>query len=158
MQSTPNFHDHVPDVVPMQATGFLQHATAFDTAIDVLNPYPTACHGLVVGFLFCGEILATWLPCWHMYLDIGQRQGQKAQVLQERTCGWERIGCGISQALVVTFAWCRWTQEQNHQHGIDQEQVFHGMPLFLAALAVFLCIRIRGAWDGSSVTSWQKRG
>jgi len=62
-------------------------ATALDTAVDMLNPQPTAVQRLVGHFLFQRELLAARFLGRHEDLDLGQRKGQEAQILQQPTPG-----------------------------------------------------------------------
>ena len=50
------------------------------------------------------------------------------------------------------------TEEEDRQQGIDQQDIFDGVVLFLAALTVRLCSRVLGADDASFRPVMGKRG
>jgi hypothetical protein len=50
------------------------------------------------------------------------------------------------------------TQEKDHEEGIDQQDIFHRMVFFLAAITRFLFSRVLGADDASLGAVMGKRG
>src|SRR6266849_931104 len=58
MQSTAEVHHNIPDALLPQTDPVFDDATALDTAVDMLNPQPTAVQHLVGHLLFQRELLA----------------------------------------------------------------------------------------------------
>ena len=56
---------------------------ALDTAIDVLDPEPPLVERLVGQFLLQGQLPTAWLLRRHQDLDLGERERQEAQILQQ---------------------------------------------------------------------------
>src|SRR5262249_41759258 len=50
------------------------------------------------------------------------------------------------------------TEEEDEEQGIDEQDIFHGVVFFLAALTRFLCSRVLGADDASLRPVMGKRG
>jgi len=83
MQGTTEFHHDIADAVLPQPDPVFDDAAALDAAVDMLDPQPTVVQGLVGQVLFQGEFLATRFLGRHEDLHLGQRERQKAQILQE---------------------------------------------------------------------------
>src|SRR5262245_65485441 len=60
MQGTAEFHHQIADALLPQADPVFHDATALDTAVDMLDPQPTAVQLLVGRLLFQRELLAAW--------------------------------------------------------------------------------------------------
>ena len=82
MERTAQFHHEVTDALLPEAVPVFHDATALDTAIDVLNPSAAIVEGLVGTLLLQGELLAAGFLGWHEDLDLGECEGQEAQILQ----------------------------------------------------------------------------
>ena len=95
MQGTAEFHDQIPQASFEQAQGVFDDATALDTTIDMLNAHPATGHRVISRLLLGRQRVATGLLGRHEDLDLGQREGQKAQVLQELAPGRQGIGGGV---------------------------------------------------------------
>jgi hypothetical protein len=81
VQGTTEFHHQIADALLPQADPVFDDATAFDTTIAMLDPQPTLVQCLVRHVLLPREFLAAWLLGRPEDLHLGQREGQKAQVL-----------------------------------------------------------------------------
>src|SRR5439155_15200321 len=69
----------------------------------------------------------------------------KSGVLAQSGSGWVDNGLLIGQLLVMLFAWlCRAEIDHLVSVSIDQQQVFIGVGLFLAAVSGLLCLLIGG--------------
>src|SRR5262245_43961344 len=158
MQSTANFHHHIAYAVFPHPNSLLEHTAAFDTAIDMFDTHPALSDRPVVRFLCGRQRFSARFP--RRLKDRHARQGEalKAHVLQQLTAFRQRIRGCIGDALVMDTARMRLTQEHDAQRGIDEEQVFQHMPLFLAAITRFLCSRVCGARNGSLSAVMTKRG
>ena len=158
MEGTGDFHHQITNGATPEPEGILDHATAFDAAIDVFNPHPPPGQRLIVGFLFGREAATTRLLRRLEHLDTIECKGEKAQVLQQLAIGRQRIGRVIRDALIVHAPLKGRTQKQDAQAGIDQQQVLQGVALFLAAIVEALFSRVRGARDGALGAVVTKRG
>ena len=158
MQSTANFHHHIAYAVFPHPDGLLEHAAAFDTAIDMYDAHPTPSDRVVVGLLCGRQRFSSRLLCRLEDLHALQGAPLQAEVLEQLAPRWKRIRGRVGQTLVVDTAWSGRTQEHDAQRGLDEEQVFQPMPLFLAALTRFLFSRVCGARHGSLGAVMTKRG
>ena len=59
-----------------------EDATAFDTAIHMLDPHPTLRQFLIRRLLLVGQCSAPWFAGRRLHRDIREGKGQKAQILQ----------------------------------------------------------------------------
>ena len=83
MQGTAEFHHEIADALLPQPDPVFDDAAALDAPVHMLDPQPTVMQGLVGQLLFQGEFLAAGFLGGHEDLDLGQRERQKAQVLQQ---------------------------------------------------------------------------
>jgi hypothetical protein len=81
MQGTTNFHHQIADARLPQADPVFHDATAFDTAIDMLDPQPPLVQRLVGSVLLPRQLLAVGFLSRHEDFDLGQRKRQEAQIL-----------------------------------------------------------------------------
>jgi hypothetical protein len=75
--------------------------------------------GLVGTCLLQRQLLTTGFLGGHEDLDLGQREGQEAQILQEPTPGGQRIWGGLSHPLVMEAAAAGVAEEKDEEQGID---------------------------------------
>ncbi len=87
MQGTAEFHHEIADTGLPQADPVFDDTTALDAAVDMLDPQPTVVQGLVGQLLLPWQFLATWFLGRHEDRHLGQRERQKAQILQQPTPG-----------------------------------------------------------------------
>ena len=158
MQGTADFHHHVAYAVFPHPDRLFQHTTAFDTAIHMFDTHPASRELPVDRFLCGGQFFSTRLLRRLEDLHACQREPLKSEVLQQLTPRWQRIRRHIGQAFIVHTARGGFTQEHNAHRGIDQQEVFQHMALFLAAITRFLFNRVCGARDGSLGAVMTKRG
>jgi hypothetical protein len=158
MQCTADFHHHITHPVFPHPDGLFEHAAAFDTAINMFDAHPAPRDLPVVRFLYRRQLFPARLLCRLEDLHALQREPLKAQVLQQLTPSRQWIRGRIGQALVVDAPRMGLTQEHDAQRGVDQQQVFQHMPLFLAAITRLLFSRVCGARDGSLGAIMTKRG
>src|SRR2546426_1007545 len=102
---------------------------------------------LVGPLLLQRQLLAAWLLRWHKDLHLGQRERQKAQILQQPTPRRQGIGRRLGEALVVYTSSSSLTEKEDRQRRIDEQDIFHCVVLFLAAITRRLCSRVLGADD-----------
>src|SRR5215510_2551742 len=85
VQGTADGHHQITDACFPQADAVFHDAAAFDTAVDMLHPYPTSMQGPLGPLLLSCQLLAARFLGGHEDLDRGQREGQAAQLLQQPT-------------------------------------------------------------------------
>ena len=83
MQGTAECHHAIADALLPQPDPVFDDAAALDATVDMLDPYPPVVQGLVDPLLLQGEFLASWFLGGHEDRDLGRRERQKAQVLQQ---------------------------------------------------------------------------
>ncbi len=81
MQRTADFHYEIADALLPQTDPVFDDATTFHTAVDMLNPQPTAVQRLVGHVLLQRQFLAAGFLDGHEDLHLGQRERQEAQIL-----------------------------------------------------------------------------
>src|SRR5207247_7499770 len=113
---------------------------------------------LIGQLLFQGELLATRLLGRHEELDLGQRERQKAQVLQQPAPRRQGRGRRVGNGLIVSAAAIGVAEEKNDEQRIDQQDIFDRVVFFLAALTVRLFNRVLGADDAPFGAVRGKRG
>jgi CheY-like chemotaxis protein len=142
-----DFHDEIADALLPQPDPVFDDATTLHTAVDMLDPQPTAVPRLVGHLLFPCEILATRFLGGHEALDLGQRKRQKAQVLQQPTPGGQGIRRGGGNRFIMDTAAVGVTEKEDDEQGIHEQDIFNGVVLFLATITVRLFSRVLGADD-----------
>jgi len=85
MQGTAEFHYQVTDALLPQANPVFHDATALDATVDMLDAQPTLVQGLVSELLLQRQLLTLGFLGGHEDLDLWEREGQKAQILQQPT-------------------------------------------------------------------------
>jgi hypothetical protein len=158
MQRTADFHDQVSNTRLPQAVGVVDDATTLDTAVDVLDAHTTARDASIGSFLGAREGAASRLPGRHDDLDLIERKRQEAQILEQPTARRQGVRGGIRNAFIVGTTRIGLTQKENREDGIDQQDVFDRVTLFLAAITARLLSRILGALDAPFGPIMAKRG
>jgi hypothetical protein len=74
MQRTADCHDEITDARLPQAAGIVDHATAFDATVDVLNAHTTTREAPIRGFLRACDGPASRFPGWHDDLHLVKRE------------------------------------------------------------------------------------
>jgi hypothetical protein len=87
-----------------QAQPVFDDATALDTAVDRLDAATALGEDRVGPLLLPGALVATGLLRRHDNLPLGERQRQKAQVLQQLAARWPGRRRGLGNALVMRAA------------------------------------------------------
>jgi hypothetical protein len=158
MQRTADFHDQIPDARFPKTIGVVDDATALHAAVDVLDAHATACNPPVRGFLRARKFPAPRLLGRHDHLDVRQRKRQEPQILKQPAARGQGVGRGIRNPLIVGAAGVGLTEKENGQRGVDQQDVFHRVALFLAAIRARLLSRILGTSDAPFRPIMPKRG
>src|SRR5712691_978857 len=124
----------------------------------MLNAQPTLVQGLVRELLLPRQLLATRFLRWHEDLDLREREGQEAQILQQPTASRQRIRRRVGNALVMDAAAIGVTEKEDDKQGINQQDIFYRVVSFLAAITLFLFNRVLGADDAPFRAVMGKRG
>jgi len=119
MQCTTEFHHQIANALLPQTDAVLHNAAALHTAVHMLDPEPTLVQGLIDQLLFQGELLAAWFLGRHEDLDLGEREGQEAQILSQPAPGGQGIRRRVSNGLIMGAAARGVAQEE------DEEQSMH---------------------------------
>jgi hypothetical protein len=145
MQRTADFPDLISGTYLPPAARVLDHATALDAAVDVLDADATACDAPIHGFLCVREGLAPRLLDGPAELDVVERACQKAAVLAPPAARGQGGGRGLRHPLVVDTARRGGTQTEDRERRVDQEHRLHRMACFLTTITAPLCKRVLGA-------------
>jgi hypothetical protein len=104
MQRTADFHDHIADTNLPKTAGVVDDAAALHAAVDMLDAHATACNVSIRALLPAREFASPRLAGWHDDLDMVERKGQEAQLLEQAATRGSRIGGGIRNPLIVGAA------------------------------------------------------
>jgi hypothetical protein len=83
MQRTANFHNSIADACLPKAAGVVDDTTTLDTAVDMLDADTAARNAPIGGFLRPRESSAPRLLGGHDDLDVVEREGQEAEILEQ---------------------------------------------------------------------------
>src|SRR5215510_967019 len=158
MQGTADFHHHVAHPVFPHPDRLFEPTAAFDAAVDMFDAHPSPSDFAIAGFLLWCQLFPTWLLRRLDDRHALQREGLKAQVLQQVTPRRPRLWRRVGNPFVLDTALMGLTQEKNAQSPIEQQQVLEPMSLFLAAITRCLFHRIVGARHGALGAVMTKRG
>src|SRR5262249_16276425 len=158
MQGTTEFHHQIAGARLPQADPVFDDTATLDTAVDVLDPQPPLVERLVGPLLLQGQFLTAGLLRRHEDRHFRERERQQAPILQQPAAGRERGGSGFRNAQIMGAAARGVAQEEDEEQGIDQQDIFYRMVLFLAAITRLLFSRVLGADDASFRPVMGKRG
>jgi hypothetical protein len=158
VQGTAEFHHEIADALFPQADPVFDDATALHTAVDMLDPQPPLVQRLVGPLLLQGQLRTAWLLRRHEDRHLREREGQEAQILQQPTPSREGVGGGLSEAQIMDPAAVGVAQKEDDEESIDEQHIFDGVVLFLAAITLGLCRRVLGADDASFGAVMGKKG
>src|SRR5438094_1616107 len=113
----------------------------------MLDPQPPLVERLVHPLLLQGQLLTAWVLRRHEDLHLRERERQEAQILQQPTPSREWVGGGLSDAQIMDTAAVGVAQKEDDEESIDEQDIFDGVVLFLAALTLGLFSRVLGADD-----------
>jgi hypothetical protein len=147
VQGTTECHHEIADALLPQADPVLHDATPLDAAVDRLDPEPPLVECLVGELLLQGQLRTAGLLRRHEDRHLREREGQETEILQQPTPGRERVGGGLRDAQIMGTAAVGGAQKEDDEHGIDEQDMFDGVVLFLAALTRGLLRRVLGADD-----------
>src|SRR5467141_2034826 len=158
MQSTTDLHHQIADALLPQTTPVFHDATTLNTTVDMLNPQSAVVERLVGPLLLQGQLRTAWLLRRHEDRHLRERERQEAQILQQPTPGWEWVGGGLRDAQIMDTAAVGVAQKEDDEERIDEQSVFDGVVLFLAAITRGLLRRVLGADDAPFGPVMGKRG
>src|SRR6266705_5010501 len=108
----------------------------------MLDPEPPLVERLVGQLLLQGQLRTAWLLRRHEDLHLRERERQKSQILQQPTPSREWVGGGLSDAQIMDPAAVGVAQKEDDEERIDQQDIFDGVVLVLAALTCGLLRRV----------------
>ena len=158
MQRTANFHQQSANACLPEAIGVVHDTTALDAAVDGLDTHATARDASIGSFLRPGARPAPRLLGGHDDLDVVEREGEEAQILEPPAACGQGVRRGLGKPFVVRAARIGVTQEEDRQGRIDQQHIVHGMACFRATLTARLLKRVLGALDPSCRPIVAERG
>ena len=158
MQRTADFQDQSADARLPEAVCLVHKATALHTAVHVLDTDTPTGDASVRRFLRLCELPSSRLLGRHDHLDLRERKRQNPQILEQPAARGQGIGGRLGNPLVMGAAGLGVTPKEDHERRVDQQHVFHGMALFLAAITARLLSRILGALEAPLGPVVAKRG
>src|SRR5262249_16815376 len=142
VQGTTELHHQIAHALLPQAEPVFHNATALDAAVDMLDPQPPLVEHLVGQVLLQRQLRTAGLLRRHEDRHLRERERQEAQILQQSTPSWEGVGGGLSDAQIMDPAAVGIAQKEEEEQSIDEQDIFDGVVLFLAALTrrLFSCV------------------
>jgi hypothetical protein len=158
MQPTTRFHDSITNAILPEADVVFHHPIALHPTDRVFNPDSDGRNHAIAGLLRWREF-----PTKGFFLGLHDRQPLtrlplEAHILIEITSRWEGITFQFREAFLIDLPFISGTQETNLTGLIDDQEVFDGVALLLAAVEFLLVLGIGGAMDRSLRTIMPKRG
>src|SRR5437870_1914034 len=124
----------------------------------MLDPQPPLVEHLVGQVLLQGELRTAGLLRRHEDCHLRERERQKAQILQQPTPSREWVGGGLRDAQIMDPAAVGVAQKEDDEERIDEQDIFDGVVLFLAAITCRLFRRVLGTNDTPFGPVMGKRG
>jgi hypothetical protein len=158
MQATAHFHDHLSCPRLPEAADVVDDAAALDATVHLLDPHPAPCDAPIDRFLRTREGSPPRLLGRHEHFDLGEHQGQTAQILKPPAPCRQGIRGLLGNPLIVGATSGGATEKEDREHRIDQQEVFDCMALFLAAITARRLSWMLGALDAPFGAIVPKRG
>src|SRR5215831_13939129 len=158
VQGTAELHHEIADALLPQADPVFHNATMLHTAVAMLNPQSAMVERLVGQLLLQGQLRTAGLLRRHEDLHLRERERQEAQILQQPTPSREWGGGGLRDAQIMAPAAVSVAQKEDDEERIDEQDIFDGVVLFLAALTRGLLRRVLGADDAPCGPAMGTRG
>ena len=136
MQGATELHHYITYAFFPQTDPVFHNTAALDTAVDMLDPEPPLVECLVGPFLLPCQLLAAGFLRRHEDHHLRERERQEAQILQQPTARGQGIRRRVGNGLVMGATAVRVAQEEDRERRIDQENIFHRVVFFLAALTL----------------------
>jgi hypothetical protein len=87
MQGTTEFHHQIADALLPEANPVFDDAATLDTTVDMLNAQSARVQGLIGSLLLPRQLLVVGFLGRHEDLDLGEREREEAQILQQLAPG-----------------------------------------------------------------------
>ena len=158
MQGTTYFHPEISDTLLPQADPIFDDATALDAPVDMFDAQPALGERVIRHVLLPRQLLATRFLGRHEDLDLGQRERQEAQILQEPAPRGQGIRRRVGNRFLMDAAAGGVAQKADREEGIDEQDIFYGVVLLLTALTRRLLSRVLVADDAPCGPVMGKRG
>ena len=101
MQCTANLHHHIAHTFFEETTGFFEDAETLDTAVDVFDGHAATGQGLICGLLLLSQFATTRLTGRRLHVHSIERDATEAEVLEQFTALWARVGRLVHHARIV---------------------------------------------------------
>ena len=137
---------------------FRAQCEALHTAVHVLDADTPTGNASIRRFLRLCELPSSRPLGRHDHLDLRERKRQEPQILEQPATRGQGIRGRLGNPLVMGATGIGVTQKEDHERRVDQQHVFHGMALFLAAITARLLSRILGALEAPLGPVVAKRG
>jgi len=116
----------------------VNHATAFDAAVDVLTTHAATGDPPLRRLLRPCELPSSRLPGRHDELHPGARARPEAEILKQPAARGPRVGGRIRNPLVVSAASLGGTPKEELERRLDQQHICHRVAFLLAAITARL--------------------
>jgi hypothetical protein len=158
VEATGNFHHEVATTAAVKANTVLDTTQPFDPAHRVLYSHPPSGVGRVCRLLLVGQAATTRLLEWLLHLDALNREGQKAEVLEQDTAFCSSVVGKVGDAFVSHSALLRPAEEENSQKRVHEKEVFDRVEPLLTAVVSALVLVVDRARDRPLGAVVGKRG
>jgi hypothetical protein len=113
----------------------------------MLDPQPPLVERLVGLLLLQTQLRTAWLLRRHEGLHLREGERQEAQLLQQPTASREWVGGGLRKTQIMDTAAVGVAQKEDDEECRDEQDIFDGVVLFLAAITHGVLRRGLGADD-----------
>jgi hypothetical protein len=141
------FHHEITDARRPPAEPVLHKATALATAVARRDPSPPRVERLVRALLLPRALLAAGVLGRHEARHLRERDRQAAQGRSHPAARGQGRRRRSRPGLLMSAAALGGTAKKEEPQGSDEQDVFHRVGFFLAALTRALCSRVLGADD-----------
>ena len=158
MPRTAAFQDAIADARLPQAARVMDGVAALYPAVHLRQADTPAGNAPMGRLLGTGEGTPPRLLGWYADLDLRERTGQKAQILEPPAACGPGGRSGIGHALIMGAPGRGLTENDQRQRGVDQQHMFHRLACVLAALTARWRSRLLGAHEAPCRPSVPTRG
>src|SRR5262245_37857569 len=124
----------------------------------MLDPESPLVEHLVGQVLLQGELRTAGLLRRHEDLHLGERERQKAEILQQPTPSREWVGRGLGNAQIMHTAAIGIAQKEDCEEGIHEQDILDRVVFLLPTIALRLFRRVLGADNAPFGPVMGKRG
>jgi hypothetical protein len=136
----------------------MNHAAALDATVDLLKAHATAGDAPIRPLLGAGQGAAPRLSGGHDDLHVVERERPESQSLEHATPRGSGRRGGLGNPLLMGAPGLGVTETEAREDRVEQQHVFHGMAVFLAAITARLLNRSLGARETPCGALMAQRG